>query len=227
MHLPPSPFSKLPILGHLHLIKEPVHRTLDTLSKTIIPVLSLRFGSFLVVVVSSPAAVEECFTKNDVVLAGRPCFILGERIGYNWSTMAGASYGDYWQNLRRLSVIEIFSTSRVNSFLSMRRRSINVDLIVAGSDTSSVTIEWAMSLLLNHPRVLKKARDEMDTVIGQDRLVEESDLSILHYVHNIILETFRLFPPAPLLLQGKGLSMPKEPLKAMCKTDHIIDKVNT
>ncbi|KAK1363773.1 hypothetical protein POM88_039334 [Heracleum sosnowskyi] len=72
MHLPSSPFPKLPIIGHLHLIKEPLHRTLDTLSKTIGPVFSLRFSSFLVVVVSSPAAVEECFTKNDVVLASRP-----------------------------------------------------------------------------------------------------------------------------------------------------------
>lgn len=57
-----------------------------------------------------------------------------------------------------------------------------------------------MSLLLNHPHVLKKARDEIDNVIGQDRLVEESDLSKLHYLQNIILETFRLFPATPLLL---------------------------
>ncbi|KAK1363772.1 hypothetical protein POM88_039333 [Heracleum sosnowskyi] len=100
-HLPPSPFPKLPIIGHLHLIKPPLHRTLDTLSKTFGPIISLQFGSSLVVVVSSPAAVEECFTKNDVVLADRPRLTMGKYMGYNWSTMAGASYGDHWRNLRR------------------------------------------------------------------------------------------------------------------------------
>ncbi|KAK1393446.1 hypothetical protein POM88_012502 [Heracleum sosnowskyi] len=37
LHIPPTPFPKLPIIGHLYLIKEPLHRTLDTLSKTIGP----------------------------------------------------------------------------------------------------------------------------------------------------------------------------------------------
>lgn len=125
LHLPPSPFPKLPIVGHLHLIKEPLHTTLDTLSKTIGPVFSLRFGSFLVVVVSSPAAVKECFTKNDVVLADRPHFTLGKYMGYNYSTLVGASYGDHWRNLRRISTLEIFSTNRLHSFLPMRRHEVN------------------------------------------------------------------------------------------------------
>ncbi|CDP07838.1 unnamed protein product [Coffea canephora] len=30
-------------------------------------------------------------------------------------------------------------------------------MLTAGTDTSLVTIEWALSLLLNHPEVLKKA----------------------------------------------------------------------
>ena len=57
-----------------------------------------------------------------------------------------------------------------------------------------------MSLLVNHPEVLKKARDEIDTHVGFDRLVKEQDLSKLHYLNNIVSETFRLFPPLPLIL---------------------------
>ena len=57
-----------------------------------------------------------------------------------------------------------------------------------------------MSLLVNHPEVLKKARAELDTHLGQDRLLDESDLSKLHYLQAIISETFRLCPTVPLLV---------------------------
>ena len=73
-------------------------------------------------------------------------------------------------------------------------------MITAGTDTSSVTIEWAMSLLLNHPTVLKKAQEELDFHVGNDRLVEESDYPKLPYLQGIINETFRLYPAAPLLV---------------------------
>ncbi|CAI9752878.1 unnamed protein product [Fraxinus pennsylvanica] len=57
-----------------------------------------------------------------------------------------------------------------------------------------------MSLLLNHPQVLKKAREEIDTHVGFNRLVEEQDLPKLQYLHCIILETLRLFPSVPMLV---------------------------
>ncbi|KAK3019989.1 hypothetical protein RJ639_003337 [Escallonia herrerae] len=44
-------------------------------------------------------------------------------------------------------------------------------MLIAGTDTSSVTIEWAMTLLLNHPDVLKKARAELDNDVGHERLL--------------------------------------------------------
>ncbi|KAL9237973.1 hypothetical protein vseg_012459 [Gypsophila vaccaria] len=72
-------------------------------------------------------------------------------------------------------------------------------MLTAGTDTSSVTLEWALALLLNHPRVLNKARLEIDTQIGKDRLVEETDLQNLPYLQNIINETLRLYPAVPLL----------------------------
>ncbi|KAL3526825.1 hypothetical protein ACH5RR_011481 [Cinchona calisaya] len=123
-NLPPSPIPALPIIGHLHLLKLPLHRKLHSLSQKYGPIFSLRFGNRLVVVVSSPSGVEECFTKNDVVLANRPRFIIGKYIGYNYTTMVGSSYGDHWRNLRRLGAVEIFSASRLNTFLSVRKDEI-------------------------------------------------------------------------------------------------------
>lgn len=119
-NLPPSPPS-FPVIGHLHLLKKPIHRTFSNLSAKYGPVMSLRLGSKLAVVLSSSAAVEDCFTKNDVVLANRPRLLVGKYIGYNYTTMIGAPYGDHWRNLRRIGAIEIFSISRINKFTDIRR----------------------------------------------------------------------------------------------------------
>ncbi|CAI0406233.1 unnamed protein product [Linum tenue] len=72
--------------------------------------------------------------------------------------------------------------------------------VVAWTDTSAVTLEWAMSNLLNHPDILVKAREELDKQIGQERMVDELDISSLPYLQNIISETLRLYPAAPLLV---------------------------
>ncbi|XP_010446664.1 PREDICTED: cytochrome P450 81F1-like [Camelina sativa] len=73
-------------------------------------------------------------------------------------------------------------------------------MIIPGSDTTSVTIGWVMANLLNHRNVLNKARAEIDEKIGQDRLIDEEDISDLPYLQNIVSETFRLNPVSPVLL---------------------------
>ena len=73
-------------------------------------------------------------------------------------------------------------------------------MLFAGTDTNAVTIEWAMSNLLNHPSMLRKLKDDIDSQIGQERLIDEPDLSKLPYLQNIIYETLRLHPPAPVLI---------------------------
>ncbi|XP_042478332.1 cytochrome P450 81Q32-like [Macadamia integrifolia] len=72
-------------------------------------------------------------------------------------------------------------------------------LLAAGTSTTAETMEWAMSLLLNHPEVLKKAQTEIDIHVGQNRLLDESDLANLPYLHCIINETLRMYPTGPLL----------------------------
>ncbi|ESQ32632.1 hypothetical protein EUTSA_v10004055mg [Eutrema salsugineum] len=341
LNLPPSPARSFPVIGHLHLLKLPLHRRFLSLSKSLdgASIFSLRLGTRLVFVVSSHSVAEECFTKNDVILANRPEFIVGKHIGYNSTTMVGAAYGDSWRNLRRIGTIEIFSSLRLNGFLSIQKDEIRrlilslsknsqqefakvdvrslfmsltinnilrmvagkrfygdgteeddearhvrqliaevvvsggagnaadyfpilrwitnyekrvknlagrvdgflqslVDekraekekgntmidhllslqetqpdyytdviikgiilvMILAGTDTSAGTLEWALSNLLNHPEVLKKARSEIDEQIGLDRLIEEQDIAKLPYLRSIMSETLRLYPVAPMLL---------------------------
>jgi len=71
-------------------------------------------------------------------------------------------------------------------------------LLLAGTDTSALTLEWAMANLLNHPEVIKKAKQEIDAHVGLNCLVEESDMSKLPYIQCIVYETLRLHPAAPI-----------------------------
>ncbi|KAK9079395.1 hypothetical protein SSX86_001066 [Deinandra increscens subsp. villosa] len=73
-------------------------------------------------------------------------------------------------------------------------------ILVAASDTTSVTLTWALSLMLNNPETLKNAQDEIDEHVGRERLVEQSDTKKLVYIQAIIKETLRLHPPGPLSL---------------------------
>ncbi|XP_050375162.1 geraniol 8-hydroxylase-like [Argentina anserina] len=75
-----------------------------------------------------------------------------------------------------------------------------LDLLVAGTETSSATLEWAMAELLHNPKILLKAQAELEQVIGKGKLVEESDVARLPYLQAILKETFRLHPTVPLLV---------------------------
>ncbi|KAJ0804691.1 putative isoflavone 2'-hydroxylase [Helianthus annuus] len=118
-NLPPSPPS-IPIIGHLHLINGHAHRVLQHLSSKYGPIMALRFGSRPVVVITSPSAVEECFTKNDIVLANRPLLLSGKYLDYNQSTVGAAPYGQLWRDLRRIMTLELFSTARLKSYTGVR-----------------------------------------------------------------------------------------------------------
>lgn len=62
-----------------------------------------------------------------------------------------------------------------------------------------VTLVWALSLLVNNTRALKKAYEELEKVVGMDRHVDESDIKNLVYLQAIVKETLRLYPASPLV----------------------------
>ncbi|KAL2232633.1 isoflavone 2'-hydroxylase-like [Sesamum indicum] len=331
-NLPPNPPS-LPILGHLHLVKTAPHRALQALSNKYGPILYLRFGCLPILLVSSPSAAEECFSKNDVIFANRPESIANKILGYNCTTIGFSPYGNHWRNLRRLTTIQVFSSAslqysaatrgeetrflvrklfqgsdptawkKVNlnalffelvynvvmvmvagkrgsvmtnifgpmkmldicdyipllrwvGFKGMERNMVNLQKIrdvflqrlidegrkqigdsssvegkktfvqallslqqaepeyytdeilkglilpmfTAGTHTTAITMEWAMSLLLNHPNELGKVREEIDSIVAPGKLLDDSDLQKLPYLRCVINETLRLYPVGPLLV---------------------------
>lgn len=74
------------------------------------------------------------------------------------------------------------------------------DVLLAGTETNSATVIWAMSELVKNPGEMKKAQDEVRRIVGKKGKVEESALHQLEYLKAVIKETWRLHPPAPLLI---------------------------
>lgn len=164
-NLPPSP-PALPIIGHLHLLKEPLHRTLHEMTEKYGKVLFLRFGTRKVLVVSSLPAIEECFTKNDIVFANRPRLLAGQHLNYNFKAMGFANYGDHWRNLRRLTTLEIFSTNRLAMFSGVRREEVQLLVKQLFQDQSS-TGKWTKVKL--RPKLVELAFNIMMKMIAGKR----------------------------------------------------------
>ncbi len=78
-------------------------------------------------------------------------------------------------------------------------------LLTAGTDTSSITVEWGIAELLRHPSVATKLREELDSVVGKDRVINETDIINLPYLQAVTKEVFRLHPPTPLLMPHQSI----------------------
>ncbi|KAJ3682522.1 hypothetical protein LUZ60_015095 [Juncus effusus] len=358
--LPPSPPS-LPILGHLHLLKTPLHQTLIKITNQYGPATFLRFGSRPALVISSRALADQCFTTHDMAFSNRvqlPSVMLPNTIGM-------ANNGPYWRSVRQIATVELLSTQKLQASSNIRAgevkdmvaklfqshksneksngfnkldvktelfeltmnimmmliggkkfygekiedleemkkyreavegwfrltgaanaedfipvlkvldlqgvmkkmrkvtdvneemvqklidehrrigvgkrktmidnllelqkddaekfsdfviQNISIALFLGGTETSANTVEWAMALLLNHPDILNKATAEIDTRVGNNRLIQESDTTNLPYLNCILSETLRLFPAGPLLVPHEsreeislgGYEIPKE-----------------
>lgn len=78
-------------------------------------------------------------------------------------------------------------------------------MLAAGTDTTTVTLTWTLSLLLNNYEALKKAQDELDAHVGKNRWVQESDIKNLVYLQAIVKEALRLYPAAPLSVPHESM----------------------
>ncbi|BAT75923.1 hypothetical protein LR48_Vigan01g220600 [Vigna angularis] len=85
-------------------------------------------------------------------------------------------------------------------FTMTHLKALLMDMVTGGTDTSSNTIEFAMAEIMQKPEVMKKVQEELEVVVGKDKMVEESDIRKLHYLQAVMKETLRLHPALPLLV---------------------------
>ncbi|EOA20420.1 hypothetical protein CARUB_v10000729mg [Capsella rubella] len=122
---------------------------------------------------------------------------------------------DFLQYLMKLKEQE--SDSEV-SITANHVKAVLTDMVVGGTDTSTNTIEFAMAELMSNPELMKRAQQELDEVVGKDKIVEESHITSLPYISAIMKETLRLHPTLPLLVPHRpaesavvgGYTIPKD-----------------
>ncbi|XP_054807119.1 cytochrome P450 78A5-like [Prosopis cineraria] len=73
------------------------------------------------------------------------------------------------------------------------------EMIFRGTDTVAILLEWIMTRMVLHQDIQLKARQEIDTCVGENGHVRESDIPNLPYLQAIVKESLRLHPPGPLL----------------------------
>lgn len=78
------------------------------------------------------------------------------------------------------------------------------DLFIGGTGTASEAILWTIAELINHPNAFNKLREEIKSIFGNNRLVEESDISNLPCLQAVVKEGLRLNPHFLYLLYNEG-----------------------
>jgi cytochrome P450 len=68
-------------------------------------------------------------------------------------------------------------------------------LFLAGHETTANALAWSWHLLTQHETVRKKMKEEIDVVLGPDRLPGLEDMAKLPYTTAVFSESMRIFPP--------------------------------
>ncbi|KAK8509434.1 hypothetical protein V6N12_001443 [Hibiscus sabdariffa] len=123
LNLPPSP-PTLPIIGNIHQIGKVAHRSLRDLSTKYGPLLLLQLGYNPTVLVSSPQLVKEIVKNHDIIFSNRPKMTALNFLYYGGRDMVFSPYGEYWKQVKKISVLELFSHRRVHSFQFVRAEEV-------------------------------------------------------------------------------------------------------
>lgn len=124
-NMPPGP-PRLPVIGHLHLLAGKIaHQALTKINQKYGPVVSLKLGEVDAVVISSREVAKDVMKTQDPAFANRSASISVQILWYNYADLSFAPYGDFWRQMRKISVLELLSAKNVKSFGYIRQDEIS------------------------------------------------------------------------------------------------------
>ncbi|WRX28169.1 Cytochrome P450 - like 10 [Theobroma cacao] len=110
--------------------------------------------------------------------------------------VSGFCLADFFLSVK---VLQLFSGLKQQAE-KFHKENDRIDIFGAGSETSSTTVEWALSEMMKNPRVMREAQAKVRRVFEAKGNVDETGLHELKYLKAVIRETFRMRPSIPLLL---------------------------
>ena len=169
--LPPGPYP-WPIIGNLHQLRLPAHRSLKGFADKYGPILFLRLGSVPTVVVSSSEMAKQVLKTHDFIFASRPLTAAGRLIFYNWNNVIFAPYGDHWRQMRKICTLELLTAKRIESFKHVRDEEVSAKICSILEESEGgrmrVNVSKAISTLVSNIvwRILAKRKFSDDDLGG-------------------------------------------------------------
>ncbi|XP_063348492.1 cytochrome P450 2G1-like [Pelmatolapia mariae] len=93
-----------------------------------------------------------------------------------------------------------------------------LNLFIAGTETTSSTLRYALTVLIKYPKIQEKMQQEIDTVIGKDRCPRMNDRKSLPFSYAVIHEVQRFLDIVPFSaphyalndISFRGYTIPKD-----------------
>ncbi|XP_065874495.1 cytochrome P450 736A117-like [Euphorbia lathyris] len=145
---PPSP-PTFPIIGNLHQLSLHPQRSLQKLAEIYGPIMLLHLGSVPALIISSADMAREIMKTHDIIFSDRPQSKLLKILVYDQKDIAVAPYGEYWRQMKSITVVHLLSNKRVQSYKNVREEEANLMIEQIKSSSSPVNLSKIMANTTN------------------------------------------------------------------------------
>ncbi|GLJ19644.1 hypothetical protein SUGI_0355790 [Cryptomeria japonica] len=88
--------------------------------------MHLQLGFSPVLVISSSDLAKQCFITNDKAFASCLSVSAANVIGYVFKIVSFSPYSSYWRNIRKLCMLQLLTTNRIESFRQVRTEEVSI-----------------------------------------------------------------------------------------------------